>query len=315
MGTRRQPPARRRQRGVALITAVLVVALATLLATDLLWDSQLNRRRAVTLLTLDQAVLYALGAESWAVEILRLDAEESDIDHLGEEWAFDLPPLPIEGGLVEGRLVDLQGRFNVNNLIGPEGGVDPVALQQFERLLEQLGLDPKWAALMGDWVDADIETSFPYGAEDDIYTGFDPPYRTANGPVTSVSELLALSEIDPNTYETLREHLAALPAGTRLNVCTASAALLQALSEDTEDLARDPESLAEERQDDCYPRLEDAQQVVEPEFSETLSETSSYFLSEVTVSIGTTELTLYSLLERGSAGGGVRPILRSFGSY
>ena len=53
---------------------------------------------------------------------------------------------------------------------------------------------------------------------------------------------------------------------------------------------------------------------MEPEFSETLSETSSYFLSEVTVSIGTTELTLYSLLERGSAGGGVRPILRSFGS-
>ena len=78
-------------RGVALITAILITALAGTVAAGLAWDSALDMRRTMVLLYRDQAYQVALGAESWLQSILRQDLEDSDSDHLGEIWASDLP--------------------------------------------------------------------------------------------------------------------------------------------------------------------------------------------------------------------------------
>ena len=115
-------------RGVALITAMLITALASLVAANLAWDNALDVRRTMVLLNNDQAVQVALGAESWVVGILHQDLQESDIDHLGEIWAIQLPGFPIEGGDVTGTIIDLQGRFNVNNLIDENGEVEKKSL-------------------------------------------------------------------------------------------------------------------------------------------------------------------------------------------
>jgi general secretion pathway protein K len=98
------PPAR--QRGVALITAVLVVALATMLAINVTFRGMLDQRRSANLFAFDQGFEVALGAEAWAADFLRKDAQETQQDHLGETWAQSMPPLPIDEGVgtVEGRL-------------------------------------------------------------------------------------------------------------------------------------------------------------------------------------------------------------------
>ena len=115
-------------RGVALITAMLISALAAMVAANLAWDNALDVRRTIVLLNRDQAVQVALGAESWIINILHQDLEESQSDHLAELWASDLPPLPIDNGEVFGAIEDLQGRFNVNNLIDSDGQIDQESL-------------------------------------------------------------------------------------------------------------------------------------------------------------------------------------------
>ena len=143
-----------RNRGVALITALLISALATMVAANLAWDNSLDVRRTMVLLNRDQAVQVALGAESWIINILHQDLEDSQIDHLGELWASDLPPLPVDNGEVFGSIEDLQGRFNINNLIDNEGRVEQESLEQFRRLLNALGLDPRFAGIAADWMTA-----------------------------------------------------------------------------------------------------------------------------------------------------------------
>ncbi|MGD8482506.1 MAG: type II secretion system minor pseudopilin GspK, partial [Gammaproteobacteria bacterium] len=221
-----------RQRGVALITAMLIVALATMLTGAAVWDFHLDQRRTEAVLYSDLGTGFALGAEAWAGRILIEDAEDNTVDHPGEVWATNLPPLPIDGGTVDGALIDLQGRFNLNNLVDAGGNSDPVAVEQMERLLAALELERRWAGLIADWIDADISPNFPDGAEDSTYLGQVPPYRPPNTLITSTSELMALPEMDLDTYRTLAPHVTALPAGTAINVNTATVPVLMSLSDD-----------------------------------------------------------------------------------
>jgi general secretion pathway protein K len=109
----------REQAGVALITVLLIVFLASTAAVSLASVQQLTIRRSTLLLHREQARLYALGAEQWAVAVLKRDQQsnQDNVDDLSEPWANLPPSLPIEGGKISARIEDLQGRFNLNNLI------------------------------------------------------------------------------------------------------------------------------------------------------------------------------------------------------
>ena len=306
-----------RQRGVALITAVLMVALATMLAVDVGFRGFLDQRRSGTLFALDQGFEIALGAEAWAADFLRRDLLETRTDHLGETWARPLPPLPIEGGTVEGRLEDLQGRFNLNNLVHADGTANPQAVQQLERILVLLEIEPSWAAIMADWIDQDTQPAFPDGAEDTVYTGQNPPHLAANMPITRVSELMVLPGFDAERFRRLRPYVSALPVGTALNVCTAPGIVLDSLSAESREFSVNPDDLAKRRKDVCFPTLDELRgslgDAAYNELKDSLTESSAYFRATVWVTIGTTQFTLYSLLARGGAGS-IRPVLRSFGS-
>ncbi|HEX7374024.1 MAG TPA: type II secretion system minor pseudopilin GspK [Steroidobacteraceae bacterium] len=313
------PPSPRRQRGIALITAVLIVALATILAVNVAFKGVLDQRRSANLFGLDQAYEIALGAEALAAEGLRRDAQDSQTDHLGEAWARPVV-LPIDDGIgtVQGQLEDLQGRFNLNNLIFPDGTTNPAAVKQFERILSMAGVEPDWATTMADWIDDDVDPGFPNGAEDTTYTGQNPPHLAANMPVTRISEIMQLPGFTADRYARLKPYIAALPVGTKLNVCTAPGIVLDALSENERQFSLNPDYLTEQRKAvGCFPKMTDLQatlgQAEYDKVKNSLAETSSYFGATVWVTIGTTEFTLYSLLARGGTGP-VRPVLRSFGT-
>lgn len=303
--------AREDQRGVAILTAMLVVALGTMIAVNLLWTASLDQRRTGAALAGDQALLYLQGAEAWAGDILRQDQIESQTDHLGEIWAIELAPMPVDGGLISGRIEDLQGRFNLNNLITPQGQADPLARRQFERLLESLQLDPTLAGVVVDWLDADTETSFPGGGEDATYAGADPPYRTPNSVISTPSELMANAGFDAESFRIISPYVAALPPGTTLNVNTASVFLLASLSDDI-DLAQ-ADTLVQERGTADFTNIDlTFEGLVEEDVLGRIDGVSRYFLLTGSIVLGTHQLTMYSLLERDNSGL-VRAIFRSLG--
>ncbi|MFW5970302.1 MAG: type II secretion system minor pseudopilin GspK, partial [Halofilum sp. (in: g-proteobacteria)] len=231
-----------RERGVALITVMLVVALATAAAASMTGDHQFDIRRTGNRIALTQAHQIALGGEAWAMGILARDrrgesgttdggdGEERDpeIDARDEIWAQELPPIPIEGGQVTGRIIDAQGRFNVNSLIAGER-VDATALARFERLLQVLGLEREIAQAVIDWLDANSETTYPAGAEDDFYATLEDPYRAANQPAAAASELRLVRGIDAEAWQVLAPHVSALPGATDINVNTATPTVLRAV--------------------------------------------------------------------------------------
>ena len=299
-------------RGVALITALLIMALIASLTYALEWNSALDLRRTVVMLNRDQAIQVALGAESWMQTLLRQDLEDSDADHLGEIWASDLPGLPIDGGEVFGVIEDLQGRFNINNLIGNDGDIDEPSFEQFKRLLIALDLDPRYAGLAADWIDVNQDAGFPDGAEDPIYTSMVPPYRTANQPLSSASELAAMESMDKASIDILLPHIVALPGRTRINVNTATGPVLQSIDENL--TTADVERLLAERQETGFGDVRSTfESLISPEALDQLEESTQFFQLKVVVRIDTVRITYFSILERGPRGD-VTPILRSLGA-
>lgn len=298
---------RNNQRGVAVLMAVLVVAVGTILAVNVMWEATLNIRRTESALAADQALLYLQGAEAWAADILAQDLEDSqEHDHLGEDWATALQPLPIEGGSIVGRLEDLQGRFNLNNL-----GNDEIAMQQLQRMLKVLDLDPQLAYAVADWLDDDRDIRFPGGGEDDTYTRRTPPYFAANTAITTPSELMALEGFDRETFAALAPYVAALPRGTDINVNTASNVVLASLSDDISLSLAD--SLIEERAGVEFPDIDRTfEGLVEPEMLSRIDGVTQYFMLTVTVTLGTNQLTMRSVLRRDESGS-TRAMFRTLG--
>ncbi|MDT3705525.1 MAG: type II secretion system minor pseudopilin GspK [Thiobacillus sp.] len=217
----------KRQRGVAVITAILVVALVASAASFMAWQQQLWVRQVENLNERAQSRVVALTALQWARAALAQDARESAVDHLDEGWAQPLAPLPVEGGELAGGVADQQGLFNLNSLVrGGRTSASDLAL--FRRLLELLDLPPDLANAVVDWIDPDGEVSYPGGAEDMDYLGLEPPYRAANRALTTVDGLARVKGFDAATLARLRPFVTALPQPTQVNVNTAPAEVLAA---------------------------------------------------------------------------------------
>jgi len=319
---------RNRQRGVALITAILMVALATILAVKVGFDAYLDYRRASTLYTLDQGYQVAVGAEAlvahWLSYDFRKDPKET---HFGQTWATSLAPLPIDGGEVSGQMEDMQGRFSLNNLMPPNAPNQQALdrykayVEQFKLILQLAQLEPEWADKIIDWIDTDTVETIPGGAEDTEYGAQTPPYRTANMAITRTSELLALTEFGLERYRKLEPFVNALPNGTKINICTAPGVVLDSFSivRHQQSFSANAQSLAQQRGKNCFPdeNTFKTQILADPKeqqfFTETGGTTSEFFRATVVVAIGTNQFTLYSLLSRDNKGQ-VRAQLRSFGT-
>lgn len=358
------------QAGVALITVLLIVFLASLAATSLAALQQLAIRRSTVLQHQQQARLYTLGAEQEAMIILARDRQQNETDHPGEEWANLPPALPIEGGAITVRLSDLQGCFNLNNLWRPapgeqsptpnepekskdkdkdkdqnepqdstdseadtaskpnpakpklpkpatpsdKAGLELAQIKVLQRLLESVELKPALAQAIADWIDPDPDPQFPDGAEDSDYAVLNPPYLAANRPFFSTSELRLIKDMDREAYDKLTPVVCVLPPGTPLNVNTAQALVLAALSEE-ELKPADLERLPKERPAEGYKTVDEflnaAKLTVEAPVKALLSTDSQYFLLRVEARVGDGRAMLYSMLYRDE--NGVRVLRRGFG--
>jgi general secretion pathway protein K len=142
----------------------------------------------------------------------------------------------IEGGSISGQIIDLQGRFNLNNLYLKDRrdaqAVNRynVQVKYFERLLAILGIKANVTQAITDWMDQDSDISFPDGAEDQTYEQKSQPYRTSNQPMSSPSELMLVEGISVEIYEKLKPFVCALPENTSININTAPAEIIAALS-------------------------------------------------------------------------------------
>lgn len=325
-GRRQLETTRAHQRGVALITAILIVAIATVLAVHVGYQAFLDQRRTLTTLSLDQGYEVAVGAEAWVADVLQRDARQNTqnaTDDYTEEWAMRLPPLPVDGGEIMGQVDDMQARFNLNSLVKWDPATnrfvtDPAAVTRFSRLLELLEIETKWAGFIADWIDGDIEAQFPDGAEDPVYTGLTPAYRTANMPITRTTELLAIADFGRDNFQKLEPYVTALPIGTPINLCTALPQVLDSLTDNEREFSASVKTTAQSRQERCFPTLNDFRARLNEDDRKLLidgnvvSQTSSYFRLSAVVTLGTTQLTMYSLLYRQN--NLVRPIQRSIGT-
>ena len=242
-----------REQGVALITVMLILALATILAVSMSSRQQLDIHRSANVFNFEQAYQYVLGAESWAKQILKQDLKDNEIDSLDDDWATVLPPLPIEGGRLSGKIEDLQARFNLNNLV-QNGQPNKIYVERFKRLLRNIELNEDMVTLIVDWVDANEQVGFA-GAEDNDYLSESPAYRTANQPMADVSELLLVKGIDFESYEKLLPFVCVLESETQINVNTASAEVLSSIAKDI--TLDDANSMIEDRNKEAHKKIED----------------------------------------------------------
>ena len=291
-----------RQDGVAIITALLIVAIATTVSITISTRLQLDVRRTGNMIAGDQAYLYTLAAESWSRRILRDDRQDNETDHLGEDWAMELPPIPVDGGYILGKLTDMQSCFNLNNLLDANADTSP-SRERLERLLTNLGIDKDYVQGIIDWIDNDLQTTIPDGAEDVYYMNLEQPYRTANTRMLSVSELRLIKGFeDTEVYNTLLPHVCAYGVNTPINVNTASAEVLRSLADDLTD--SEVEKIIEQRSETAFNTINeftgfnDLKKKITS--TEGLSVDTEYFMLTTESTIGQVRVISYSLIHRTS---------------
>lgn len=300
----------RTQQGVALITALLVVTLAAVAAVAMTARQQVDIRRTQNVLEAEQLRLYLHGVEAWAGKVLEQDRKDNAVDHPGEDWATHLPPIPLDNGQLSGHIEDLQGRFNLNNLL-LDGKTSPEDLARLRRLLAALEQSPNLADAVVDWIDANLEPWPPHGAEDTTYLGREPPYRAANRPMTEISELRLVAGFDADSYRLLAPHVSTLPGRTAINLNSAGVEVIMALADGIS--RADAERFVAEREGRHFDKVEDAIKHAALArhniAAESLSVASEHFVVMSDVSVGRLQQRHASLLSR-NANGAVTVLMR-----
>jgi general secretion pathway protein K len=293
---------RTRQRGVAIVLAMGVVALAAMAAAAIM-VSQSTWARQVELTTEHiQARAVLLAGADWARALLADDRRLSDVDHLGEPWALKLPPLPVENGELVGQIEDQQGAFNLNNLLA-DGKINLAQLAHLRSLLATLGLPDELADALADWIDRDSEPQPRDGAEDAYYLALDPPYLPANQALIDVAELALVRGFDANVRARLRPYITALPGFTAVNVNTAPAEVLAAV---VEGLDLGGAQLLVAQRDRAYFRNSDDFLKRLPRGVDAaagdIGVNSNYFMATLRVTIGGAQARGKALLARSASG-------------
>jgi general secretion pathway protein K len=290
------------QRGVAVVMAMSVVALAAIATTAMMTTQSTWSRASELEVNHAQAQVLIQAGVDWARAVLSDDRRMNNVDHLKEPWALRLPPMPVDNGELAGYIEDQQGAFNLNNLITGDK-ISVLQLERFRRLLSILGLPTTLASSLADWLDADSDPQPNGGAEDEYYLALQPPYLAANRPLTDVEELALVRGFNDQVRARLSPFVSALPANTAINVNTASPEVLSAVIVGLDlDAAR---ALVAQRErayfrdsGDFLSRLPRGIEIAGSDFKVS----SNYFMGRVRVTIGGAEARGTALLARSDIG-------------
>lgn len=230
-------PAGRRQRGAAVVTALLVVTLAVVVVSGMLWRQQVQIRSIENQRLLAQASWIERAAVDWARLILRDDQRRTSVDQLGEPWAVPIAETRLsdflgaglrtdqegETSFLSGRILDAQARFNLSNLVlwtasesqGRIATIDAPSLAIYRRLLQTLGLNASLAEPTARYL-----VSAAGGSSDS--------QRGQRAP-DDVNDLLAIPGYTPEIVAVLAPFVDVLPERTLVNANTAEAEVLAAV--------------------------------------------------------------------------------------
>ncbi|GGZ02586.1 type II secretion system minor pseudopilin GspK [Shewanella fodinae] len=261
----------RKQRGVALIVVLLVVAIIAVLAVSISGRNQVSVRRTINLAEYDQAYWYAISAEELARKVLKQDLDDSEGRvHLQQYWALANVVFPAEAGQIGGTITDLRSCFNLNALsqatTAKPGQTEtlPLAARQYTALLVALGVDEfnaeRLTYTLKDYLDADTDVS-AYGAEDAEYESRKVPYRAANTLMSDRSELRAVLGYSQEIYRKLLPYVCVIPGNNTqiLNVNTVKveqAPLLAAMLENKISVG-EAESIINQRAANGFDKIDD----------------------------------------------------------
>jgi general secretion pathway protein K len=289
------------QRGVAIIMVLLIVALATVLATYLAQQQQLWQRQVESQFDRAQARRLGVAGIDWARAVLADDARANTTDNDSEMWALRLPAMPVDNGEVIGVIEDRQGLFNLNNLVR-NGQSSAPDIAQFQRLLGLLGLPGDLALALADWMDSDSDTQYPGGAEDAYYLSLPQPYRSANRQLVELGELSRVKGFDGPSIERLRPFVSVLPLSQPVNVNFAPAEVLSAMIPDMN--LSNARMMVQQRRGKPYSDIADFKQRFPRNDIEIndmdFSVTSNFFWVTGRARVANSQVTTQALLQRSA---------------
>lgn len=230
----------KKQAGVALVTVLLVVAFAVIIAVEMNGRLQLQLQRQLNLKGNQQALWYGMSAEAFAKQVIADGLEENNGRiNLSQPWAQTGMTFPVENGTISGEISDMQACFNLNWLRAPIVQSDPsnsnnkrnAGTLAFQRLIEllvetnfgandsdnpQSGIQLETpaedlAARVSDWLDADSMITFAGSADEDDYASLEHPYLSANTHMVTLSELRLVSGFHPLLIEKLKPYICVIP--------------------------------------------------------------------------------------------------------
>lgn len=302
-----------REEGIALVLVLLVIGALSVLILDLNYTTRVNLHLAENFLDDTKAFFLARGAIEAAIYWIKEDEKKSpDYDAIcapgdpacENEWSLDNPGMEVEGGFVELKIRDEDGKVKINDLFKNNPGPN---LSSFRlRLEKQLNLEPDVFASIQDWIDPNEDVS-PYGAESDYYQALNPPYEIRNAPLLDLSELLMVKGIDNKIYDGKNDdHPVGLKdiftvfSGGKINVNTAPPEVLNALADGI-----DGETIVKDREGVPFKSTADFITYLQREFpgaprvpQELWDVKSAYFSAYVTVRVHKVTKFVHAVLQR-----------------
>jgi len=251
---------RSRQYGVALVAALILMTSIVFILGNIFYRHQISVAQSTLTMHQNQAYFLALSAESWAKQLLDEDADESSFDHYDELWAQAIPAMPVDGGLINGCISDMQSRFNLNALlkytnasqlmtdINSENNSQATV---WNNILRSKEIPPDQSRLetIIDWIDKDSSTIGTSGAEQEIYESMRPPRMIADSQIVQPSELAEVMGYNLIEVQQLMPLITALPIALKtkpnqiephaININTATDELLLAMGGDFDMIFKD----------------------------------------------------------------------------
>lgn len=308
--TQRNKHRSKHQRGVAIITALLIVAIAATISITISTSLQLDVRRTANLIALDQADLYIVQMEEFAKQQFSdEDAYDVIVEEIGINGSASIP-YQVDQATLLLQLTDLQACINVNSLV-ENNTINPTTEARLRQLFSNLGINQNLTQSITDWIDSGIDdqTTIPDGAEDGYYLNLDKPYRTANQPLQSISELRLIRGFENNeTYDLVKDQLCAFlaPTDIGINVSTAKKQVLMSLSPNMNEslvnaiIERQKDGPFSDKQE--FTSFSNVNTII-PNDTPQISVSSEYYLLKIQATIGHAKKIAYSIIRRDAAGG------------
>ncbi|MFG0888796.1 type II secretion system minor pseudopilin GspK [Vibrio sp. CJQ_6] len=218
-----------RQRGVALIIVLLLLAIMVSIAATMSQRMFTQFQRASHQLNYQQAYWYSLGVEALAKAAIEQSYKDNDVISLNQPWSQKDRSYPLDYGQVTGSIIDRQACFNLNvfaNVPATSTGTTQAYVYRVWRaLLDDLDIDNYQAESIAgatwDYIDSNDSVNSVGGVEDSYYESMSPAYLAANTLLADSSELRAVNQVSGEVMQKLAPYVCALPMDDwRLNINT-----------------------------------------------------------------------------------------------